>query len=297
MPHGNDNLGLPRVGGAMLIFGLAVGLAACSSSSPSHPRIATPVPSAPIEQQVVVERPIEPVMPAERTPTAAERPMPPDRVAGTATGATTVATVCATHLDTRGNLIYDDPSCPTRDRQAIDTTHDLQDPTYYDRHINSAVAHVRKAEAAGDQGNIPEMLRHTDLALSQATAAQRAVNDAGLNDGIMDLRETMILGYRNQIAPAALRDARVKLTQAARAYPVGVSTAGISTARTLTGELKRTSTPARADGSEFYVVRDRQRGDTPVILPPDMSRQVQEGDIVELQLDAQGHVLAVSKYP
>jgi hypothetical protein len=262
--------------------------------------MATPAPSAPpapIERQVVTEAP---VVSGERASIAAERPMPPDRIApssAAATGSTIVSTVCATHLDARGNLVYDDPLCPTRDRQAIDTAHDVQDPTYYDRNINTAVAHVRKAEAAGDQGNIQEMLRHTELALSQATAAQRAVNDASLNDGIMDLRETMILGYRNQIAPAALRDARVKLTQAAQARPVGARTSGIPNSGVLTGELKRTTTPRRADGGEYYVVRDRQRGDTPVVLSPDMSRQVREGDIVEMQLDSQGRVLAISKYP
>jgi hypothetical protein len=237
---------------------------------------------APVEQQVVS---------AERAPIAAERPMPPDRLApstAAVAGSTAVTTVCATHLDAHGNLVYDDPLCPTRDRQAIDTAHDVQDPTYYDRNIKSAVTHVRQAEVAGDQGNIQEMLRHTELALSQATAAQRAVNDASLNDGIMDLRETMILGSRNQIAPAALRDARVKLTQA-QAHPVG--------ARTITGELKRTTTPMRADGGEYYVVRDRQHGDMPVVLSPDMSRQVREGDIVEMQLDSQGRVVAISKYP
>jgi len=301
MAHDKDNGGLSRIDnttvivGAILVVGLAIGSAACSSPSHTQTRMAAPAPPAPIEQQVVTEQPI---VPAERAPIAAERPMPPDRIAPS-TAATTgsTATVCATHLDARGNLVYDDPLCPTRDRQAIDTAHDVQDPTYYDRNINSAVAHVRRAEVAGDQGNIQEMLRHTELALSQATAAQRAVNDASLNDGIMDLRETMILGYRNQIAPAALRDARVKLTQAAQAHPAGARTSGIPSSKTLTGELKRTTTPMRADGGEYYVVRDRQRGDTPVVLSPDMSRQVREGDIVEMQLDSQGRVLAISKYP
>lgn len=291
MAHDTNNGGLSQTDNATGIFfailavGLAVGSSACTSPGhTSQTRTAAPV---------VAERPVVP-------PIASERPMPPDRVApstAAAGGSTAVTTVCATHLDARGNLVYDDPLCPTRDRQAIDATHDAQDPTYYDRNINSAVVHVRKAEVAGDQGNIPEMLRHTELALSQATAAQRAVDDASLNDGIMDLRETMILGNRNQIAPAALRDARVKLTQASQAHPVGARTAGVPGARTLTGELKRTTTPMRADGGEYFVVRDRQRGDTPVVLSPDMSRQVREGDIVEMQLDSQGRVLAISKYP
>lgn len=284
MAHGNGITGPTPVGGAILTLGLAVGLAACAS--PSHTRTASPTP---VEQQVVVERP---VVPTERTSGVAERPMPPDRIVPrAATGMQTAATVCATHLDAQGNRIYDDPLCPTRDSRTIETTPDVQDPAYYNRHINSAVDHVRRAEVAGDQGNIQDMLRHTDLSLSHATAAQRAVDDASLNDGIMDLRETMILGQRNHIAPAALRDARVKLTQAAHAHPVAARIG------TVTGELKRTSTPARADGSEYYVVRDRQRGDTPVVLSPDLSRQVQDGDMVEMQLDAQGRVLAVSKYP
>ena len=49
----------------------------------------------------------------------------------------------------------------------------VQEPANYDRSIDTAVSHAYKAEAAGDAGNIPEMLRHTRLSLEQATLAQR----------------------------------------------------------------------------------------------------------------------------
>jgi hypothetical protein len=39
--------------------------------------------------------------------------------------------------------------------------------------MDAAVSHAWKAEAAGDAGNIPQMLHHTRLALEQATFAQR----------------------------------------------------------------------------------------------------------------------------
>ena len=45
--------------------------------------------------------------------------------------------------------------------------------TVTQRPMDAAVSHAWKAEAAGDAGNIPQMLHHTRLALEQATFAQR----------------------------------------------------------------------------------------------------------------------------
>ena len=49
----------------------------------------------------------------------------------------------------------------------------VDDKTVTQRPIDAAASHAWKAEAAGDAGNIPQMLHHTRLALEQATFAQR----------------------------------------------------------------------------------------------------------------------------
>jgi hypothetical protein len=49
----------------------------------------------------------------------------------------------------------------------------VDDKTVTQRPMDAAVSHAWKAEAAGDAGNIPQMLHHTRLALEQATFAQR----------------------------------------------------------------------------------------------------------------------------
>lgn len=126
--------------------------------------------------------------------------------------------------------------------------------------MDAAVSNVLKAEAAGDQGNIPEMLRHTRLSLDQAQQVQRARTDAYLNAGIIDLKETLILGSRDRIAPSALRDARAKLSRAAYTTRTSaMSTANPSTP-TIKGELARNTQPTEGgvSGGEHYVVRDRE---------------------------------------
>ena len=196
-------------------------------------------------------------------------------------------TECTSHRDARGNIVYDDPSCPTRNRRP-DSPEMAQDPASYDRQMDAAVAHVRKAEIAGDNGNIPEMLRDASLSLDQAKGARMTGANPDLNAGIMDLRETLIVGCRDRIAPSALRDAMMKLERAA-----SVRRTSHVSSRTLTGELRRTG----GAGEDTYIVRDRQYGDTPVFLSPDMSGQIKEGDVVQAQVDPQGRVVAISKYP
>ena len=196
--------------------------------------------------------------------------------------------------------VADQPTVVPSDRADLSTgkSERTQDPASYDRQVAAAVTHVGKAELAGDQGNIPEMLRQTSLSLEQAKAAQRAGTNPDLNDGIMDLNETLRVGQRDQIAPSALREARIKLSRAATMHKVATSGTGPElSSRTVTGELRRSSTASTVQGQESYVVRDRQSGDTPVLLSTDMSSQIKEGDMVNAQIDSQGRVVAISKSP
>jgi hypothetical protein len=196
--------------------------------------------------------------------------------------------------------VAEQPAVVPSDRADLSTVKSerTQDPASDDRQVAGAVTHVWKAELAGNEGNIPEMLRQSSLSLEQAKAAQRAGTNPDLNDGIMDLNETLRVGQRDQIAPSALRDARIKLSRAATIQKVATSgTSSTLSSRTVTGELKRSSTESTVQGQETYVVRDRQSGDTPVLLSTDMSRQIKEGDIVTAQIDSQGRVVAISKSP
>ena len=197
--------------------------------------------------------------------------------------------------------VADQPAVVPSDRADLSTAKSerTQDPAAYDRQVATAVTHVWKAELAGDQGNIPEMLSQASLSLEQAKSAQRAGTNPDLNDGIMDLNETLRVGQRDQIAPSALREARIKLSRAATIQKVA-TTSGTSselTSRTVTGELRRSTTVSTVQGQESYVVRDRQSGDTPVLLSTDMSSQIKEGDMVKAQIDSQGRVVAISKSP
>ena len=253
----------------------------------------------------------------------------------------------------------------------------IQEPANYARSIDAAVSHAWKAEAAGDAGNIPEMLRHTRLSLEQATLAQRKRMEplpqqnlgidpecrvaleklfetlcqgieqgsgrlrqcyednesaltpscrqqvrertseaaailttpkpkkegepiiehkrvlpsesyvAGfggyLNSGIHDLKDTLVIGTRDGIAPSALRDARVKLVRA-------------RTADTVRGALARNGpTAGGATGGEQYFVRDYQNHEMPIALSQDMSQQVQVGDTVEADIDSSGRVTSITK--
>ena len=62
-----------------------------------------------------------------------------------------------------------DPTPPTGTGKTVA----VDDKTVTQRPMDAAVSHAWKAEAAGDAGNIPQMLHHTRLALEQATFAQR----------------------------------------------------------------------------------------------------------------------------
>jgi hypothetical protein len=112
-------------------------------------------------------------------------------------------------MDARGNVIYDDPACPTRYSQVQPMVKEYRDPqvlkdnAFFDRYIEKAVKEAREAEIAGNQGHAPEMVEHANLALTQAKQAQRAGNVPGLNEGILALREALAIPlstYRGRTA-------------------------------------------------------------------------------------------------
>lgn len=219
------------------------------------------------------------------------------------------AGACASRTDAKGNIVYDDPACPTRRRQmgsSFENVRWTQESAFYDRYADKAVKHARQAEIAGNQGHVPEMLRHAELSLDQAKEAQRVGHQPDLDAGIVALREAITFGQTSQ-APAAassIRDARIKLSRAAGIQPVDVrpvNELGTATARprtqTVRGELARNTRPTAGGvtGGEHYILRDRQNREVPIALSPEMSRQVQIGDVVEAQVDSNGQVTSISK--
>ncbi len=114
---------------------------------------------------------------------------------------------CASRRDARGNVVYDDPSCPTRYRQShremgsSDQNVSLtKESAFFDRYVGKSVRHAREAEIAGDQGNSIELMQHANLALADAKQAQRAGNVPGLEEGIFELREAMTVGLSSNRA-------------------------------------------------------------------------------------------------
>lgn len=230
---------------------------------------------------------------------------------------TEVAAVCASFVD-RGDQarMSGDPNYPDRAsaspmsepvrdpahpdgnvNTASRTAEPIQDPTLHDGNVNTALNNVLNAEAAGNEGNIPEMLRRTRMSLDGVNALQGAGNNPYLHSAVMDLREAMTVGCRNQIAPAALGDARAKLSQAALAggSTHALKTGSRLTTQTVTGELVRDTSSSGTMSGEHFLVRDRQNNEIPIRLSPEMSTQVHPGDIVEAQIDSKGEVVAISK--
>jgi len=76
--------------------------------------------------------------------------------------------------------------------------------------------------------------------------------------------------------------------------PTSTATAA-ATPRTFKGELSQKKDVTRADGGESYVIRDRENQEMPITLSPEMSRQVQVGDVVEAQVDSNGQVTSITK--
>jgi len=188
--------------------------------------------------------------------------------------------------------------------QNVDVT---QESAFFDRHMGKAVSHARAAEIAGHLGHAPEMRQQAQLSLERAEEAQRAGNVPGLNEGIMELRETL-----NQPQGASVRDAmthvenaRINLSRAGGMRPSDTRTTGALAVRTnsmggtqtriVKGELISDEASGRVDGGQHYRVRGPHGKDVPISLSQDMGRTVREGDMVEAQLDSEGRVLAISK--
>jgi hypothetical protein len=226
-----------------------------------------------------------------------------------------VAAACRSHRDANGKLVYDDPACPTRHHRQMGSSYEnvrwTQESAFYDRYADKAVKHAREAEIAGNQGHVPEMLRHAELSLDQAKEAQRAGRHPDLDAGISALRDTITLGDANQVpgATSSIREARVRLSRAA-GIPVRDVRPTNELARpgsevgkpmsqrgthTIKGELARSERAVGTTGGEHYVVRDNQNREMPIALSPEMSQQVQVGDVVEAQVDPNGQVTSITK--
>ena len=65
--------------------------------------------------------------------------------------------------------------------------------------------------------------------------------------------------------------------------------------QTIKGELARNERATGTTGGEQYVVRDKQNREMPISLSPELSRQVQVGDVVEAQVDPNGQVTSITK--
>jgi hypothetical protein len=219
---------------------------------------------------------------------------------------------CAYRTDAKGHVIYEDPSCASRYRSQMGSSYEnvnwSRESAFYDRYINKAVKHVREAEIAANQGHGPEMMRHAQLSLDQAKEAQRAGNVAGLNEGIIALRETLRHGEATGLPDATghLRDARINLSRAAGMKPrdTGIGALASTTgtrmntqARTVKGQLVGdTASSSNVDGGQRYILRGQDGQEVPVILTPDMRNRVKAGDMVEAQVASDGSVMSINPY-
>jgi hypothetical protein len=127
---------------------------------------------------------------------------------------------CTSHMDAKGNVIYDDPTCPSRMRPVVNDpgrVYLIRENPFFSLHIDKATEHARAAEIAGNQGQAIDLLEHAQMSLMQAKEAQRAGNVPGLNEGIISLTEALRLPEGSSVrdATAYVRDARKNLHQAA----------------------------------------------------------------------------------
>ena len=127
---------------------------------------------------------------------------------------------CTSHMDAKGNVIYDDPTCPSRMRPVVNDpgrVYLIRENPFFSLHIDKATEHARAAEIAGNQGQAIDLLAHAQMSLMQAKEAQRAGNVPGLNEGIISLTEALRLPEGSSVrdATAYVRDARKNLHQAA----------------------------------------------------------------------------------
>jgi hypothetical protein len=139
---------------------------------------------------------------------------------------------CSSHMDAKGNVIYDDPTCPSRIRPVVSNPSSIyliRENPFFGRHIDKALGHAHAAEMAGNEGQAIELLDHAQMALVQAKEAQRAGNVPGLNEGIISLTEALRLPEGSSVrdATAYVRDARKNLTQAAGTKYVEIQPQGV----------------------------------------------------------------------
>jgi len=171
---------------------------------------------------------------------------------------------CPSTIDAKGKVAYADAGCAERYR------FQTKENAFYDRYADKAAKHARAAEIAGNEGNMPDMIEDAELSLDHAKEARRANNNPDLAAGIAALRQSIALAQTNEVPGSRVGNR----------------------AQTVKGELSRS-----AGGGEQYVVRDSQNREMPITLSPEMSRQVQVGDVVEAQVDSNGQVTSISKAP
>ena len=182
---------------------------------------------------------------------------------------------CPSKVDAKGNVIYADSGCAHR------YYYQTKENVYYDRYADKAAKHARAAEIAAIQGNVPDMIQNAELSLDHAKEARRSGNNPDLAAGIAALRQSIALGQSYEVTRST-------------SSPTSTATAA-ATPRTFKGELSQKKDVTRADGGESYVLRDRENREIPITLSPEMSRQVQVGDVVEAQVDPSGQVTSITK--
>jgi len=182
---------------------------------------------------------------------------------------------CPSKVDANGNVIYADSGCAHR------YYYQTKENAYYDRYADKAAKHARAAEIAAIQGNVPDMIQNAELSLDHAKEARRSGNNPDLAAGIAALRQSIALGQSYEVTRST-------------SSPTSTATAA-ATPRTFKGELSQKKDVTRADGGESYVIRDRENQEMPITLSPEMSREVQVGDVVEAQVDSNGQVTSISK--
>ena len=182
---------------------------------------------------------------------------------------------CPSKVDANGKVIYADSGCAHR------YYYQTKENAYYDRYADKAAKHARAAEIAAIEGNVPDMIQNAELSLDHAKEARRSGNNPDLAAGIAALRQSIALGQTNEVPGSTS-----STTSTAAAAP---------RTQTIKGELLRNEKSTKVGGGEEYIVRDSQQREMPIALSPEMSQQVQVGDMVEAQVDSNGQVTSISK--
>lgn len=159
------------------------------------------------------------------------------RVATEKTGQASSMAACTSHMDAKGKVVYDDPTCPSRIKPVVNdpgSVYLIRENPFFSLHIDKAKEHARAAEIAGNQGQAIDLLEHAQASLLRAKEAQRAGNVPGLNEAIISLTEALRLPEGSSVrdATAYVRDARKSLSQAAGTKYVEIQPQGMVAAST-----------------------------------------------------------------